>query len=43
MRSVIILLGGLVIWAAGDDVRLREAEFVRLCKAFFSEIEQKYL
>ncbi len=27
----------------GDDVKLSEAEFVRLSKAFFAEIEKKYL
>ena len=27
----------------GDDVKLSEADFVRLCKAFFAEIEKKYL
>lgn len=27
----------------GDNVRLREANFVRLYKAFFAEIEKKYL
>ena len=27
----------------GDDVKLSEADFVRLSKAFFAEIEKKYL
>jgi len=35
-RSVLKLSGG-------DDVKLGEADFVRLCKAFFTEIEKKYL
>ena len=28
---------------AACDVKLGEADFVRLCKAFFTEIEKKYL
>ena len=28
---------------AGDDVKLSTADFVRLSKAFFSEIEKRYL
>ena len=35
-RSVLKLRGG-------DDVKLGRADFVRLCKAFFTEIEKKYL
>ena len=27
----------------GEEVRLTEADFVRLCEAFFAEIERKYL
>ena len=27
----------------GDDVKLNEADFVRISKAFFAEIEEKYL
>ena len=27
----------------GDDVKLSEADFVRLCNAFFAEIEKRYL
>ena len=27
----------------GEEVRLTEADFVRLCEAFFAEIERRYL